>query len=99
LILERDLYRYQVYCSDIAGQDIRAHNNNVEVAIRAVRNWLGTDRRGQGAIPSPSRMTKRYLEFRLDLPSMCSNQELDLADLSFIDYRTLVVGWLDENEW
>jgi hypothetical protein len=34
-----------------------------------------------------------------DLPSMCSNQKLDLADLSFIDYRTLVVGWLDENEW
>src|SRR5262245_53186413 len=30
LILERDPYRYQICCSDIAGQDIRAHNNNVE---------------------------------------------------------------------
>jgi hypothetical protein len=44
LILERDLYRYQIYCSDIAGQDIRAHDNTAETAIRAVRNWLRTAR-------------------------------------------------------
>lgn len=29
LILDRDPYRYQVFCSDIAGQDIRAHHNDV----------------------------------------------------------------------
>ncbi|MBM4297055.1 MAG: hypothetical protein FJ143_04880, partial [Deltaproteobacteria bacterium] len=27
LILDRDQHRYQVFCSDIAGQDIRAHRN------------------------------------------------------------------------
>ena len=37
LILEQDLYRYQIYCSAIAGQDIRAHDNTAETAIRAVR--------------------------------------------------------------
>lgn len=30
LILERDPYRYQIYCSDIAGQDIRAHENRAD---------------------------------------------------------------------
>jgi hypothetical protein len=99
LILERDQYRYQIYCSDIAGQDIRAHGNSVESAITAVRNWLNGARGGGVAVPGPKKMAKRYLEFRLDLPAMCRDQDLDQSDLSFIDYRTLVIGWLDVNEW
>ncbi|MGH2727542.1 MAG: hypothetical protein ACRDKS_11290, partial [Actinomycetota bacterium] len=35
LILDRDRYRYQVFCSDIAGQDIRAHGNSMTTAIKA----------------------------------------------------------------
>lgn len=99
LILEREPYRYQIYCSDIAGQDIRAHSNTAETAIRAVRNWLSTARCPTVAIPSPRRIAERYIKFRLDLPAMCRVQDLDLRDLTFFDYRTLVTGWLDENEW
>ena len=98
LILERDPYRYQIYCSDISGQDIRAHGNRAETAIGAVRNWLNTTRR-KVAIPSSHRMTFRYFEFRRAMPAMCKEQKLDARELSFIDYRTLIVGWLDENEW
>lgn len=99
LILERDQYRYQIYCSDIAGQDIRAHGNKAETAIRAVRNWLSTARGTSVAIPSPKRIAQRYIAYRFDLPTMCHAQNLDLRDLSFLGYRTLVTGWLDENEW
>jgi hypothetical protein len=101
LILEREPYRYQIYCSDIAGQDIRAHGNTAETAIRAVRNWLSTARRPTVAVPSPRRITARYITFRCDLPAMCRIQNLDVRDLTstFFDYRTLVTGWLDENEW
>jgi hypothetical protein len=42
LILDREPYRYQIFCSDIAGQDIRAHHNDVGYAISAVREWLRT---------------------------------------------------------
>lgn len=69
LILERDLYRYQIYCSDISGQDIRAHDNTAETAIRAVRNWLRTARGPSVAIPSPRRIAERYITFRCDLPA------------------------------
>ena len=45
LILDRDPYRYQVFCSDIAGQDIRAHGN-VSLSRtpegRRTRPWLPT---------------------------------------------------------
>ena len=36
--------------------------------------------------------------FRLELPKMCHVQNLDPHELPFIDYRTLVTGWLVENE-
>jgi hypothetical protein len=99
LILERDQYRYQIYCSDIAGQDIRAHGNNVSAAISAVRDWLNAAREGCVAIPGARRIAERYFNFRLELPKMCQTENLDLRELPFIDYRTLVTGWLEENEW
>ena len=40
LILDREPHRYQTYCSDIAGQDIRAHHNRLSEAVKVVRNWL-----------------------------------------------------------
>jgi hypothetical protein len=40
LVLDVERYRYQRFLSDIAGQDIAAHRNNVETTITAVRNWL-----------------------------------------------------------
>jgi len=35
LVLDRDRYRYRNFCSDISGQDIRAHGDDPRTAIRA----------------------------------------------------------------
>ena len=40
LVLDRDAYRYQQFCSDIAGQDMKAHRGDCEQAIKIVRDWL-----------------------------------------------------------
>lgn len=96
LILERDLYRYQKFCSDIAGQDIRAHNDTAEAAIMAVRNWLRAAR-PHARMPGGGVLARRYLQFRRDFRRMCELREVDRLDPPFLDYRTLVVAWLDEN--
>lgn len=96
LILDRERYRYQKFCSDIAGQDIRAHNNTVAGAIKATRNWLQAAR-GHRKYPSPALLEKHYLQFRLDLPKMCKRNGDLVSELTFIDYRTYVIGWLDAN--
>lgn len=96
LILDRDPFRYQKFCSDIAGQDIRAHNNATEDAVQVLRNWLNAAR-PTVRIPGGARIASRYLTFRVQLPRMCHAAGLEIADLTFVDYRTLVVGWLDEN--
>lgn len=96
LILERDRYRYQTFCSDIAGQDIRAHNNNVARAIAATRNWLQAARQA-AVMPSGATIGKHYLQFRDDLPRMCKRRGIAVGDLTFLDYRTFVTAWIVEN--
>jgi hypothetical protein len=100
LILDRDPYRYQVFCSDISGQDIRAHNNDGPLAIKLVRDWLRTSRKSASTnIPGGARVTQRYWQFRSDLPDMCVSAGLEVGSLIFLDYRTLVVAWLQGNPW
>lgn len=99
LVLERDPYRYQIFCSDLAGQDIRAHNNRVEDAIVGVRDWLREARSGSNQIPGGRRIAERYVNFRRDLPNMSRAAGLEMRELAFLDYRTMIIGWLKENEW
>lgn len=100
LILDREPYRYQVFCSDIAGQDIRAHGNDGQRAIALVRDWLRTTRRtGTKNIPGGARISERYTQFRTQLPNACGSSGLEIGSLIFLDYRTLVEVWLRENAW
>ena len=93
LILDRDQYRYQKFCSDIAGQDIRAHRNEVSQAVRAVREWLRTTSRRHGLRGSDN-MSNRYVQFRKELPAICRRARLEQRELGFLDYRTLVDEWV-----
>ncbi len=95
LILDVERYRFAKFCSDIAGQDIRAHRNDTTSAIAAVRNWLQSQL--GAALPGPAAIGRRYLRFRTELPAMCGTQNLAVSDLTFIDYRNLVEAWLQEN--
>jgi len=98
LVFERKPYLYQKYCSDIAGQDIRAHNGSVRSAIRHVRNWAMGDPQARGkTLPGANYMVKRYRRFRRELPFLCRKLNLDKSDLHFNDYTALVVGWLKAN--
>lgn len=96
LILERDRYRYQKFCSDLAGQDIRAHHNSISHAIGAVRGWLQAAR-PQARVLTAHRIESDYLQFRDDLPKMFRSHGGTGAALTFLDYRTYVAGWLAEN--
>lgn len=100
LILDKEPYRYQKYCSDIAGQDIRAHAGKVQIAIEAVRNWLSTTPAAEGTvIPSGSVISKRYKDFCAALPASCEKLQLNLRRLTFGDDVILIVAWLKENPW
>ena len=96
LILDRAPYRYHRFISDIAGQDIRSHENSPRKAIRRVRDWLQAAP-GRAAIPGGERIWQMYREFRRELPVIVEEAELDPGQLTFIDYLQLVLNWLKEH--
>jgi hypothetical protein len=97
LILEREPGTYRQYCSNIAGQDIRAHFGNPELAVHAVRDLLASIRRAAAVLPGAPHIVERYHLFRAELPQTCERLRLDEAALSFFDYATLVSEWLANN--
>jgi len=96
LILDTERYRYQKFVSDIAGQDIRSHENEPEKAISAVRTWLAANTRAV-AIPGAGAIFRRYRRFQLQLPVMCKELRWKVNEISHPDFEHLVSKWLKLN--
>lgn len=96
LVLDKERYRFQRFRSDIAGQDISEHKNDVETLIKAVRNWLNkVDRRTQ--MPGGPLMFERFLDFQRDLPDLCASLGESPETLEYNDYTTFMARWLRAN--
>lgn len=96
LILDGEPFRYQKFCSDIAGQDISAHENNANKIFKVIRNWLN-DSVSDVRIPSGSKIAERYNLFETDLPLYCETFRKEKSELTFIDFRNMVIEWLKNN--
>ena len=96
LVLDEDRYRYRNFISDIAGQDIRAHQGNADHAIKCVRDWLH-EKSGRTTIPGSHVIQQHYQHFNADLPVMAKRLQWDYHSLTFIEYVYVVKIWLEEN--
>jgi hypothetical protein len=97
LVLDTERYRYQKFCSDIAGQDIRAHAGQPARLIDVVRSMLSTALGGRAHIPGPAAIRRRYAGFRADLPAMGRRMHVRVSELQFVEYQALVEEWLAKN--
>ena len=97
VILDRERYRYQAFCSDLAGHDIRPHNGADQEVIRAVRNsartWVP-----QRVLPGPGAMVERYRRFTAALPELAAGLDAHPDELTFSDLNFLTAYWLEMNE-
>jgi hypothetical protein len=96
LILDSDKYRYQQFVSDISGQDIEAHNNEVKTAINCVRNWLANKSHDR-QLCSGSIIYNDYLKFKKKLPYFCLEFQLNIKELTFCDTNFLVNKWCHDS--
>jgi hypothetical protein len=96
IIFDRERYRYQSFCSDISGQDIRAHHGDERELIRGVRNALRTWRPDR-MLPSAAAVFERYRQFTECIPELTTEMSLDPDDLVFYDLMALVSFWLAAN--
>ena len=94
LVLDRSRYRYQRFCSDIAGQDVAAHDRKIPTAISAIRNFLRSAAPSKVLIPGASKIHQRYLIFCDALPAFCRALGQSKDKLTFRDYTAFVARWL-----
>jgi hypothetical protein len=93
LILDKDRYRYQAFMSDIAGQDIHAHNSDPERAIHAVRDWLAAASKGK-VLPGGHEIVDHHRRFQAKLPKICADLKLQPSTLTFRDLSAIITNWL-----
>lgn len=93
LVLDSEQYRYQIFLSDIAGQDIRAHNNQPDKAIFNIRDWLSSYNK-EVSYPGGKTIYNKYQLFRSELPEICKEMKQSVEDLTFIDYSRTISEWL-----
>jgi hypothetical protein len=96
LVLEAERYRYQKYLSDIAGQDIRQHDNDPAKAVGAVRDWLAASRsKSAQPLSGATAIMRHYQEFQANLPAMLRAADLEPAELGFFDRANLMAQFLE----
>lgn len=93
LVLDREQYRYQAFISDIAGHDIRSHDNDPETVITLIRNWLNTAS-GRRTIPGGRAIIARWRQFEADLPAMCEQSSIEVDELTYNDRTNFISEWL-----
>lgn len=95
LVMEGNAFTSQKCLSDIAGQDLKAHQSSTVRITTIVRTWL----RQQSArtdIPGHVRIQQAFDQFSLVLPELCDAAGLQWADISYPDFVYLAQQWLVE---
>ena len=91
LVLEKERYRYQKVLSDIAGNDIKAHDNEPLLIVRAVRNWFAEN--SVFGLASHNRIWDAYNEFLFKLSEEAKRlgyEDGDYSDLPITEYIYLI---------
>lgn len=95
LILDAQPYRYQRLISDIAGQDIEAHDGDPLKAIAIVVIWLRQQSKAT-TIPGGHAVATEYVAFLERLPDILAARQVEDREMTFGDYSAIVAAWLTE---
>ncbi|HTM80997.1 hypothetical protein [Asticcacaulis sp.] len=96
IIFDRDPHRYQQFMSDISGQDIHAHNNDIPQLIIGVAAWLRRASKRK-TVPGGTAIADEYAVFMQNLPIMLAARQMQPEDLTYDDDITFIAEWLVKN--
>jgi hypothetical protein len=92
LVLEAEPFRDQITLSDLAGTDPRAHNNDPDQVVAAVRSFLARKKAVGGKTRGAGKIVQRYEQFRMDLPDLAMNLDISTKEITSFPYLTDWVG-------
>ena len=87
LILEKEQFRYQKVISDISGNDIKAHKNDPEEIIKAVRDWFKPT---NPRIPRHKEIWLAYAEFEFDYEEILNSEGYDPKDINALTFSDII---------
>lgn len=79
LVLEKDRYSIKAALSDLSNSDVCSHNNEPEIAVRHVRNWLVQEAKVKG--PGGTAIWYAYNDFIADLDITLHQRGFRKADV------------------
>lgn len=98
LILERKQFRYQKVLSDIAGHDIRAHQNDPQELVLRLRDWLAAT--VQSDLSAGRRIWQRFTVFNGDLYLLLKRKGFRNQDILLLETAEFVSSardWIRAN--
>jgi hypothetical protein len=94
IVFDRDKFRYQAFISDIAGQDIHSHGQNIATLVAELAGWLRMLSK-DGNVPGGRTIAQELAEFNSHhLPGLLLWDDLDADEMTFADYRQIVTRYL-----
>jgi hypothetical protein len=96
MVQDTQKYRYQKFISDLAGMDVKAHDNLEEKVIQNVHSFLTTNTRKR-TIPAKKLLLKSYSLFNTGLPTLLHQGSLDHDNLLFAELERLVIAWVKKD--
>lgn len=94
MILDTERFRFQRFISDIAGQDIRAHDGSTDKVIRDVRAFLISQSPTSVFLAGPDKVIERFHQFKSEMPASLKALHIDPSDFGFQDLIRLVAGYV-----
>ena len=99
LVLDSKAERYRQMVSDLAGQDIQAHDGNTLGIVTAVRNFLSDSRQDtQTVAVGGAEMTRAFIRFQVDLVQLYAERKIEQHELTFRDYADCAREWCARNQ-
>jgi len=99
LVLERDQHEFQKAISDLAGIDIKRHNNEPADIVRAVRNWF-VETVGLKGVHSATKIWYRFNDFASDFYDARVADGFSDDDLNMMpvpEYIGFIRSWVNED--
>jgi hypothetical protein len=93
IIFDSKPYRYQQFISDIAGQDIHAHDDRLTTLIEQVATWFRDEVRDPN-VPGGRAIATEHEKFTTVIPDICGVKRLDPEELTFQGYRAMAAEWI-----
>jgi hypothetical protein len=96
LILEKEPHDFRKALSDLAGIDIKSHNNEPVRAVRAVRNWF-VETVGRTGVKSAGHIWYHFTDFTTDFYDRRKAEGYSDDDLNMMpvaEYTNFIASWL-----